>query len=142
MTRPRPAASATVRAWNLTPAQQRAVLSLVETGSTSAAAAAASVTPRSVRRWMADDTFRAAYRTASRTAAGEALSALLSAQSLAIETLVRCLTAESAATQVRAARALLEIGTRALDDDLDQRLDELERRVEAWRTDARGLSAV
>ncbi len=138
----RPAESFHVRLANLTPSQQRAVLALVSTGSTSEAATAAGVTDRSVRRWLVSDDFRAAYRAASRTAAGEALSRLLSAQSRAVETLVDCLTAPSHATRVRAARALLEIGARALDDDVDQRLDELERRVEAWRTDARGLSAV
>ena len=142
MTAACPSESSHVRLANLSQAQQRAVLALVATGSTIEAATAAGVTDRSVRRWLNSDDFRAAYRAASRTAAGQALSRLLSAQDRAVETLVRGLTAESAATQVRAARALLEIGTRALDDDLDQRLDELERRVEAWRTDARGLSAV
>lgn len=143
MTRSRPGESSHVRLANLSPAQQRAVLVLVATGSTSEAATAAGVTDRSVRRWLASDDFRAAYRAASRTAAGEALSRLLSAQSRAVQTLLDCLTAPSHATRVRAARALLEIGARAIDDDLDERLDELEREVAKWRADApRGLSAV
>lgn len=132
-----------VRVGNLSAAQQRAVLALIDGGSTNEAATAAGVTPRSIRRWLASDDFRAAYRAASRTAAGEALSRLLSAQSRAVGTLVDCLGAPSHATRVRAARALLEIGTRAIDDDLDERLDELEREMAAWRADApRGLVVV
>lgn len=141
MTGQRPGESAHVRPVNLSPAQQCAVVVLVATGSTGEAATAAGVTDRSVRRWLTSDDFRAAYRAASRAAAGEALSRLLSAQNRAVETLVECLTAPSPATRVRAARALLEVGTRALDDDLDQRLDDLEQEVGAWR-DRPGLAAV
>lgn len=141
MTGQRPGESANVRPVNLTPAQETAVLVLVATGSTSEAATAAGVTDRSVRRWLSSDDFRAAYRAASRTAAGEALSRLLSAQNRAVETLVGCLTAQSPATRVRAARALLEVGARAVDDDLDQRIDELEQEVAAWR-DRPGLHVV
>lgn len=121
MTAERPDMSAHVRAVELSPAQLRAVLALVGSGSVSEAASAASVTERSVRRWLASDGFRRVYREVSRAAAAGALSALLSAQTAAVAALRDALTAESPATRVRAARVLLEVGARALDDDVDQR---------------------
>ncbi|TGN32085.1 hypothetical protein [Aeromicrobium chenweiae] len=115
---------------------------LVTTGSTAAAATAADVTERSVRRWLADAGFRVAYRAAGRAAASEAVSALLAAQGEAVAALRKALTAESAATRVRAARALLEVGRHVLDEDIEERIERLEE-VTRWQQDRdTGLTAL
>lgn len=69
------------------------------------------------------------------------MSLLLAAQGKAVVTLKRALDDPSPNVRVRAARALLELGQRAADDDMDQRLTELERRSHAWGTAPVGPSA-
>lgn len=127
-----PEASSGVHVVNLSPAQEIAVRVLVATGSTAQAATAADVTERSVRRWLADAAFRGAYRAAGRAAASEAVSALLAAQGEAVAALRLALTAQSPATRVRAARALLEVGRHALDEDIEDRIERLEE-VTRWQ---------
>ena len=115
---------------------------LVTSGSITQAATAADVTERSVRRWLADGDFRSAYRAAGRAAASEAVTSLLAAQGEAVAALRAALVAESPATRVRAARALLEVGRHAYDDDIEQRLEALEE-VARWRgNEIPGLSAL
>lgn len=109
---------------------------LVSSGSIPRAATTADVTERSVRRWLADDDFRNAYRAAGRAAAAEAVTALLAAQGQAVAALRTALDAESAVTRVRAARALLEVGRHAIDDDTEERIERLEE-VARWQYDDR-----
>ena len=137
-----PPVSVGVRVRVLSPAQDAAIRMLVTSGSITLAATAADVTERSVRRWLADDDFRNGYRAAGRAAAAEAVTALLAAQSQAVAALRAALDAESPATRVRAARALLEVGRHAYDDDIEQRLEALEE-VARWRgNELSGLSAL
>ncbi len=89
---------------------------------------------RTVERWLSDPGFAAAYRSTARDASRQAMSALLSAQLAAVAALRDALQAESPATQVRAARALLEVGVRVRESDLDERIDALESEVTRWRT--------
>jgi hypothetical protein len=118
---------------NLTAPQVTAVRVLVATGQLKDAAEAAGCSDRTVRRWLAQPTFAAAYRFVARAAAREAVSALLAAQRAAVATLRDSLIAESDAVRVRAARALLEVGARALDDDFEERVSDLEREVSRWQ---------
>lgn len=126
MTEQSPEVSAGVRLANLSPAQEIAVRVLVSSGSTAEAATAADVTERSVRRWLTDPDFRTAFRAAGRAAASEAVTALLAAQGEAVAALRAALVAESPATRVRAARALLEVGRHAFDEDIEERIERLE----------------
>ncbi len=102
--------------------QEAALRSLLSDGSTSKAATAAGVNPSTVRRWLADPRFRDEHRRRARLLADEALSDLLAAQKAAIATLREALKAGTAATKVRAARALLDLGARAtyIDPDHDR----------------------
>lgn len=128
----RPRVTGSDRDGNLSPAQISGVMALVGSGSVKEAARAARVDERTVRRWLDRPAFRAEYRAAAREAAADGVSALLAAQRHAVAALVSGLDAESPATRVRAARALLEIGRHALDDDADERLTLLEEEVAAW----------
>jgi len=92
--------------------QEAALRSLLADGSTRKAATAAGVNPSTVRRWLADPRFRDEHRCRARLLADEALSDLLAAQKAAVATLREALTAGTAATKVRAARALLDLGAR------------------------------
>ncbi|WP_314324643.1 hypothetical protein [Paenarthrobacter ilicis] len=75
----------------------------------------------------------AAYRVQTREANAQALQALMAAQQEAVQVLREGLTADSIATRVRAASRLLEIGLKVRDHDIEERLEELERRASAWQ---------
>jgi len=98
------------------------------------AAEAVGVSTRTLERWLSDPGFATAYRSTARDASRQAMSALLSAQLEAVAALRDALQAESPATQVRAARALLEIGVRTRESDLDERINAVEEEVTRWRT--------
>ncbi len=116
----------------LTRLQGRAVAALLTSRTITDAAAAAGVSERTLRRWLAAEPFALAYRAASRESAREATSALLSAQREAVDVLRQCLRDGTPATRVRAARALLELGVRVAGEDLDERVRELEEEVRGW----------
>ena len=122
---------------DLTAQQELALRVLLATGDDTAAAAEAGCSPRTLRRWRASELFAAALRGEARLAAREATSSLLAAQGEAVAALRAALRAPSVATRVRAARALLEVGLRATDDDTEQRPIELERRSEQWTNEQR-----
>ncbi|MGJ9414228.1 hypothetical protein ACHAAC_16110 [Aeromicrobium sp. CF4.19] len=138
----RPDVTVAVRSGELSPAQGLAVRTLVVSGSVTEAAQAAKVTERTVRRWLHTAAFTMSYRAAARQASSEATSALLAAQHEAVRTLVAALRDATPAVRVRAARALLEVGRHAADDDMDERLTELEREVTTWRDQTPTLSVV
>lgn len=113
--------------------QERALSSLLLDGSPSRAGAAAGVSERSVRRWLDSEPFRAEYQRRARSLAADAGVDLLAASAQAVATLRAGMASGSAATRVRAARCVLELASRLADDDLADRLAELERRVvEQW----------
>jgi len=114
--------------------QRRALVALMASRTVAEAAEASGVSTRTLERWLADPGFAAAYRSTARDASRQALSALLSAQLEAVAALRDALQAESPATQVRAARALLEVGVRARESDLDERINAVEEEVTRWRT--------
>lgn len=115
----------------LNPAQERALAVLLAGEGTVKAAEAAGVSERTVRRWVAADDFSTVYRERARALAAQASSALLASTSRAVEALTEALSTGSPATRVRAATALLTVAAKVLDDDVEQRLTELERRAEA-----------
>ncbi|MBM7780456.1 helix-turn-helix domain-containing protein [Arthrobacter tumbae] len=110
--------------------QEAALAALAVVGSTKEAAERVGVAESTVRRWFASEPFREAYRQQSRELNGEALDDLRMAQKEAVRVLRAGLSAESPATQVRAASRLLEVGLKIRDDDIEARLADLERRAE------------
>jgi hypothetical protein len=112
--------------------QQRGLAALMVSRTIEDAANSVGIARRTFERWLSDPGFSAAYRGTARDASRQAISALLAAQLEAVETLRGALHDGTPATQVWAARALLEIGVRVREADTDERLDLLESEVNRW----------
>lgn len=117
----------------LTRVQERALAALLATRTLVEAAEVSGVSERTLRRWMASEPFAATYRTEARASAREAVSAVLAAQREAVEVLRTQMHTGAPATRVRAAVALLGLGVKVREDDVEERLAELEQEVTSWR---------
>jgi transposase-like protein len=114
--------------------QEAAVMALLSSKNVEEAARAASVTPRTLYRWMNEPEFDAAYRAARRQAYGQSISRLQHGSTAAATTLLKVMVdvATPPSTRVRAAEAVLSHAAKAIEiEDLDVRLKELEMAVEA-----------
>jgi hypothetical protein len=111
----------------LTDRQRRGLLALLSANSVSAAAVQAQVVERTLRRWLAEPTFREAYRHASRRLFDEATNALRAAAGEAVRTLRSALQSDNDSVRVRAAQVILEAAVKADLDDLAARIERLER---------------
>lgn len=118
---------------NLTVRQRAAIVALLVATNRAEAANRAGVSERTLTRYLADPTFRTEYRTAARDAAETAVNRILGAQERAIDTLLDVMGDGTPAARQRAARAVLEVGLRLADEDIDRRLSEVERRLEERR---------
>jgi hypothetical protein len=114
---------------NLTPGQQRAVTLLIATGDPRSTAQTVGVSEVTLRRWRRSPAFAEAFRDAGRLASAEATSMLLGAQVAAVNALREVLATASPALRVRAARAILEVGIKFRENDLEDRLRALEEEV-------------
>jgi hypothetical protein len=114
---------------NLTPGQQRAVTLLIATGDPRSTAQTVGVSEVTLRRWRGSPAFAEAFRDAGRLASAEATSMLLGAQVAAVNALREVLATASPALRVRAARAILEVGIKFRENDLEDRLRALEEEV-------------
>jgi hypothetical protein len=110
----------------------RAVTALVTTESLTAAATASGLSERTLRRYLAEPEFRQQYRAAAREQAQQAASAVLAASLKAVEVLAQCMDTGTPATKTRAARVVLDLALRIVDDDVAARLDLLEAEVRKW----------
>ena len=113
---------------NLTAPQYRALTVLLTGGSSEAAAEAAGVSGRTLRRWQLSAEFADAMRGEARESFRQAHTQLLAAQLEAVQALRQALRAGSPAGRIRAARTLLELGLKVADGEIDERLQRLERR--------------
>jgi hypothetical protein len=107
-----------------------AIAALLKTTSVSAAAKASGVGERTLRRWLDMPEFQAAYRRARRELISGAVHALLQATSSATDTLIAIMqdADQPATARVSAARTILQMVLRALNDDnVHERLSEMER---------------
>jgi hypothetical protein len=120
---------------NLTAAQYRALTVLLTGGTAEAAADAAGVSGRTLRRWQLSAEFADAMRSEARESFRQAHTQLLAAQLEAVQVLRQGLCTGSPAGRIRAARTLLELGFKVGEDDLDERLERLE---EAWQASETG----
>lgn len=116
----------------LTAKQWRAITALIATPTVQAAAAAANVTERTLYRWQQSAAFRSAFRVEARRVHGESTSGLLAASRDAVDTLRAALTSESPSVRIRAARSILELASKAAEDDTAERIDRLELAADRW----------
>ena len=106
--------------------QRRAIEALLTERTIQAAAARAEIGERTLRRWLDDPAFRAAYTDASRQLLAEAVGRLRAVAGEAVETLRAALSDGLTSNRIRAATVLLDIAVKVEVDDLAQRVAELE----------------
>ncbi|WP_121186503.1 helix-turn-helix domain-containing protein [Nocardiopsis sp. Huas11] len=116
-----------------------AILALARGSGTKTAAQEAGVSPRTVRRWLADDTvFADEVRDLRGELLDEVVGALTSASMKAVETLVECLQADDPSVRVRAAAQILRaLPAMRVEGELTERFAEIEAAVNAQKNGAR-----
>jgi hypothetical protein len=88
------------------------------------------VSERTLRRWLADPTFRAAYAEQSQRALEDALATIRASATEALTVLRELLAPEQVpAVRLRAATELLGAALKVTDADVLARLDEFDRRL-------------
>jgi hypothetical protein len=113
-------------AGELSDKQRRAIASLLTTRKLQDAAAEAGVGERTLRRWLDEPSFRAAYAEASRQRLGETVGRLRVVAAEAVDTLRGALSDEHTGHRIRAAIALLDTAIKVEVDDLARRVEALE----------------
>jgi len=130
----------------LTANQSRVLNALLKTTSISAASEESGLSPATIKRYLADDTFASVYRKQRALILSQTLAGLVALSSKAVESLDGALDSEDPNLQFRAARAvlddvakLMELERRIRDqDDIEARLQALE---ESYAHDSNGSSA-
>jgi hypothetical protein len=111
----------------LTRKQEEALAALLACPTILEAAARIEVDESTLRRWLKQPAFRAAYRQARAQVLEAAVGRLQQAASLAVDTLVKHLAAEKPGDAIRAADLILQHAMRGAELlDLAERVDELE----------------
>lgn len=117
----------------MTPRQQKALAALLTSPSKAAAAKAAGIAPRTLRDYLADPEFQAAYRDAFGNMVEDATRQAQQAISPALSTLREIVEdrEEDAQARISAARAILSHGLKLTETtDILNRLQELETAIE------------
>ncbi len=112
--------------------QHRLILALLQHGTIREAAHACRVSEATVFRWLKNDLFLTSYREARRQAVSQAIAALQQNAVEAVTTLQQIVRDESVVPGARltAARTILDLALKGIElDDLEVRLEDLERRV-------------
>ena len=120
----------------MTPRQQKALAALLTSPSKAAAAKAAGIAPRTLRDYLADPEFQAAYRDAFGNMVEDATRQAQQAISPAMSTLREIVEdrEEDAQARISAARAILSHGIKLTETtDILNRLQELETAMEGGR---------
>ena len=120
----------------MTPRQQKALAALLTSPSKAAAAKAAGIAPRTLRDYLADPEFQAAYRGAFGNMVEDATRQAQQAISPAMSTLREIVEdrEEDAQARISAARAILSHGLKLIETtDILNRLQELETAMEGGR---------
>jgi phage terminase small subunit len=116
----------------LTSRQRKAIAALLSCRTVAQAAQLSGVSERTLYRWLADDTFRAAVLSAEGETINQATRRLLGLQQAAIDTLGGILQDDSApaGVRVRAAESVLDLLLRLRDlRDVEDRLARLEQQL-------------
>lgn len=97
------------------------------------AARAVGIGPNTLRRWMKESKFDADYREARRLVFSQAIARLQQASPAAASTLIKLTVDPStpAATRVKAANSILVHSGKAIEEDTQARLTDLEREFKA-----------
>jgi hypothetical protein len=112
--------------------REQAIAALLSASTLVEAAKAAGIGDRTLWRWLQDPHFQTAYRQARRDAVGQAIARLQQVASTAVDTLESVMKSSAArdSARVAAARAVLELGVRAIElEDLEARLTALEQHL-------------
>ena len=116
--------------------KDEAIVALLSQRNVEEAARAVGIAPNTLRRWLKQPEFDAAYREAKREAFSQTIARLQGASSAAASTLIKVMLDVStpAATRVRAADSILDRAGKAMEtEDTQARLTALERTVEATK---------
>jgi transposase-like protein len=116
-------------AFSITGKQAKVLAALVGGSTIAAAAKSCAVNPATVHDWLKTPGFDAAYRAARRAVVGQASAALQASCHHAVVTLVKVAgdATAPASSRVSAARAILEMGFKAVElEDLAARIEALE----------------
>jgi len=109
---------------------ESAVAALLSQPTIEAAAATIGVNERTLRRWLTEPEFKAAYRTARREVVESAIGRLQAVATRAVDALERNLGCGIPAVEVGAAKAVLDQAIKAVEwVDLAERVEALERGV-------------
>ena len=117
----------------MTPRQQKALAALLTSPSKAAAAKAAGISPRTLRDYLSDQSFQAAYRDAFGNMVEDATRQAQQAISPALSTLREIVEdrEEDAQARISASRAILSHGLKLIETtDILNRLRELETAME------------
>ena len=106
--------------------QRRALTALLDAPSIAAAAKQSCTGERTLRRWLAEPTFREHYREASRRLLEDASGRLRAAAGEAVDTLRTALHSENEHVKVRAALGILDAALKVDIDELTARIEALE----------------
>lgn len=121
----------------MTPKQNKVLAALLTAPSKAAAAQAAGISPRTLRDYLADPTFRQEYQKAFAGLVEDAARQAQQALALAISTLTEIMgnTDEQATARIQAARSTLEYALKLTEQtDILEQLRELEK----WREETDG----
>jgi hypothetical protein len=109
---------------------EAAISALLCSGTLSEAAATAGISEKTLRSWMKDSAFSAAYRAARGEILERTVGRLLRASVRAVATLEAALDADRVGDRIRAAAAILDRAASGLELlDLVARVEELERKA-------------
>src|SRR4051794_18438474 len=115
----------------MTRKQEQAIAALLTQPTVEKAAEAAGVSANSLKNWLKDQQFIAAYRAARRQIVERAVGQLQAATRRAVATLRKNLKAPRESDQIRAAALILEHSARGVELwDLAQEVAELRRQLE------------
>lgn len=107
--------------------EEALIAALLSQPTVEAAARATGVSERTARRWLAEPTFRRAFREARRQAVETAVAALQGASGESVVALREALSARRVSVRVRAACAILDRAVRGVElIDILERLEALE----------------
>ena len=113
--------------------KEQAIVALLTQPNVERAAEAIQISYATLRRWMKDQTFRQDYMAARRESMVQAVGFLQQAASTAVEALVTVAQDKEAphSARVQAARCILEIGFKAMEqEDIGERLAILEQKAD------------
>jgi molybdenum-dependent DNA-binding transcriptional regulator ModE len=109
--------------------REQLICALLEKASIAAAAQAVGISEKTARSWLQDAEFLKAYRAARRRLVEHATARLQRAMQFGVTTLLKILKEGTESNQLAAAKAILEYGSKGIDEDILSRLDALEQRL-------------